>query len=140
LTFRPELEQSILLPAFQEVFMVQYPHRFLQALTYKGHSLHPVFANKFSKHLLLPHPIMHSFININALAIAAVALTVLCMAPSKANADIITYAADECNSEPSVDFPCDGICRSFANRRSFRVRAGLKDLPFSNTHPYITIH
>ncbi|KAJ6525783.1 hypothetical protein DFH09DRAFT_936487 [Mycena vulgaris] len=74
---------------------------------------------------------MRSFININALAMAAVALTVLCMAPSKANADIITYAVDECHGEASVDFPCDGICRSFANRRSFKV-----DVPGDH---YVTI-
>ncbi|KAJ6556198.1 hypothetical protein B0H19DRAFT_994462 [Mycena capillaripes] len=61
---------------------------------------------------------MRSFININALTIAAVAFTVLCM---KANADIITYTGDECQAEASVDFLCDGLCRSFANRRSFRV-------------------
>ncbi|KAF7333233.1 hypothetical protein MSAN_02430700 [Mycena sanguinolenta] len=66
---------------------------------------------------------MRSFININALAMAAVALTVLCMAPSKVNADIITYAADECAETglPDFEFPCDGGCYSFANRRSFRI-------------------
>jgi hypothetical protein len=64
------------------------------------------------------------------------------MAPSKVNADIITYTGDECAETGTIDldFPCDGICRSFAGRRSFRVRAWIKNLPFSNTPPYITIH
>ncbi|KAJ7306926.1 hypothetical protein DFH08DRAFT_512989 [Mycena albidolilacea] len=68
---------------------------------------------------------MRSFININTLAMAAVALTVLCMAPSKVNADIITYTGDECAETGTIDFdfPCDGICRSFADRRSFRIDA-----------------
>ncbi|KAJ7246445.1 hypothetical protein C8J57DRAFT_1081507 [Mycena rebaudengoi] len=64
---------------------------------------------------------MRSFNNINSLAVAAVAFIVLCMAPSQARADIITYTGDECAGKASVDFPCDGICRSFANQRSFKI-------------------
>ncbi|KAJ7870804.1 hypothetical protein B0H14DRAFT_2725422 [Mycena olivaceomarginata] len=66
---------------------------------------------------------MRSFINISTLAMATVAL--LCMAPSKVNADIITYTGDECAETGTIDldFPCDGICRSFSGRRSFRIDA-----------------
>ncbi|KAJ7806859.1 hypothetical protein B0H14DRAFT_2874870 [Mycena olivaceomarginata] len=52
---------------------------------------------------------MCSFVNINTLAMAAVALTVLCMCAETGTIDF--------------DFPCDGICRSFSDRRSFRIDA-----------------
>ncbi|KAJ7334812.1 hypothetical protein DFH08DRAFT_965560 [Mycena albidolilacea] len=53
---------------------------------------------------------MCSFININILAMAIVTLTVLCMAPSKVNTDLII------------------ICQSFANCHLFRV-----DMPGNTT-------
>ncbi|KAJ7902788.1 hypothetical protein B0H14DRAFT_2555275 [Mycena olivaceomarginata] len=64
---------------------------------------------------------MCSFININTLAMAAVALTVLCLAPLKVNADIIMYTTDKCQGVASVNFLCNGICQSFANGCLFRV-------------------
>jgi hypothetical protein len=132
------LKSAFCLPHFN-AFTVKYPHRYFQFLRYKGDRRLPTLTSKLSKHLLLSHSTMRSFNNINSLAVAAVAFIVLCMAPSQARADIITYTGDECAGKASVDFPCDGICRSFANQRSFKVGTGPKTPPFSNRNSHNTL-
>lgn len=52
-------------------------------------------------------------------AFAALALCALLVAP--ASAGITTFSGQGCTGSKSTDFACDGTCRTFGGRHSFRV-------------------